>query len=142
MPGKVNPVICEAVMQAAMRVFANDSIVANAAAQGTLEINEFMPVIADSFLETVRLLANASAMLSAHIDGIVADEEVCRLYVDRAPSIMTVLVPTLGYEKVQALSAEFTASGRSDVRAFLIERCGKECIEEALSPGRLLKTGY
>jgi aspartate ammonia-lyase len=142
MPGKVNPVICEAVIQAAMRVFADDRTVTDAAAKGSFEINEFMPLIADAFLSLCRSLVQASAMLAKHIEAIEADEAVCRGYLDCAPCIMTVFVPQLGYEAVQGLVKEFTASGRSDVRVFLTERFGVQVVDEALSPQRLLKTGF
>jgi len=142
MPGKVNPVICESVIQATVRVFADDRIVTEAAAHGTLEINEYMPLIADAFLSICRNLSNVTTMLARHIEGVMADEAVCLSYLDRAPCIMTVLVPQLGYEAVQGLVKEFAASGRSDVRVFLTERFGAEIVDSALSPERLLKTGF
>jgi len=79
MPGKVNPVVCEAVRQVAAQVFGNDAAVAFAGSQGDFELNVMLPVIGRNLLESIRLLANVARLFADRcIDGLVADEEVLR----------------------------------------------------------------
>ena len=79
MPGKVNPVIPEAVSQAAMRVIGHDATITMACAAGSLELNPFLPLVADCLLESLDLLARADDILRRHcIEGLEADEARCR----------------------------------------------------------------
>ena len=142
MPGKVNPVITEAVTQGCFKVFANDSVINQAAAAGTLEICEFLPLIAHSFLETLRILINSALMLAGHIEAATADKEKCLQYLDTNPVTMTALVPELGYEKVADLVKEYNQNNCKNVRQFLIEKLGLEKVEQILSPQNLLKIGF
>ncbi len=101
MPGKVNPVIPEAVTQVAMRVIGNDVIITQAASSGSLELNPFLPIIADCLLESADLLSAADRLLAARcITGIEANEEKCRSAVRASTAVATALVPVLGYERV------------------------------------------
>ena len=85
MPGKVNPVIPEAVSQAAMLVMANDQAIAQACAMGNLELNAFLPLIADALLGSLDLLRNACRIFREHcVAGIEADEARCRSHVEGA----------------------------------------------------------
>jgi aspartate ammonia-lyase len=151
MPGKVNPVIPEAVIQIGLRVMANDTGVCNAASRGTWQINEFLPLIADLFLEEIDLLAAASSVLAAHVDGIAADEGRCRHFVDQSPMIVTALLPFIGYERASKLIQEYTCLKGADkpgeeqtvtIRSFLEEKLGRELTEQALSPHHLTMLGY
>ncbi len=151
MPGKVNPVIPEAVIQIGLRVMANDTGICNAASRGTWQINEFLPLIADLFLEEIDLLGAASSVLAAHVKGIVADEERCRHFFDQSPMIVTALLPFVGYEKAMALIQEYTRLKGADkpggdqtrgIRSFLEEKLGKELTEQALSPHHITMLGY
>jgi len=91
MPGKVNPVVPEAVCQVVAQVVGNDAAVAFGGAAGNFELNVMVPVIARNLLESVRLLASASRALAAKcVDGIEPDEERCRQYAFASPSIVTV----------------------------------------------------
>ena len=104
MPGKVNPVLAEAVTQVAAHVIGNDGAVAFGGSQGTLELNVFMPMMAHNLLESIRLLANVSrAFADKCIDGIEANVERCRDYAESSPSIGTALNPYIGYEKTAAV---------------------------------------
>ena len=150
MPGKVNPVIPEAVIQIGLRVMANDTGICNAVSRGTGQINEFLPLIADLFLEEIDLLGAASQVLAAHVSGIEADEERCRDIFDRSPMIVTALLPFVGYERAAALLQEFRSGGTNQpggrptklIRSFLEEKLGKGLIEQALSPHQLTALGY
>ncbi len=120
MPGKVNPVIPEAVTQAAMKAMGNDQVIAMAAASGSLELNAFMPLIADALLESADLLANACDLLRSHcVDGMEADEERCRAHVEGSTALATALLPVLGYEGAAAVARASAATGRT-VRAVAV----------------------
>ena len=100
MPGKVNPVIPEAVLMVAAQVTGNDATVATAGAAGNFELNVMLPVIAKNLLESVRLLANASHLLADRtVDGITANVERAREYAESSPSVVTPLNKYIGYEE-------------------------------------------
>lgn len=143
MPGKVNPVIPEAVTQAAMRVFAHDQAIAMAAAAGSLELNPFLPLIADSLLESLELLARACCALREHcVEGIEADERRCREAVDASTATATALVPVLGYEEAERLAALARASGRTLREVVLAEsRLSAAELEELTSPEAVCRLG-
>ena len=93
MPGKVNPVIPEAVTQAAMEVMANDQAIAQACAAGNLELNPFLPLVAECLLESLDLLAAACDMFAPRcVAGIEADEARCRRHVESTTAMLTALV--------------------------------------------------
>ncbi|HVE63254.1 MAG TPA: class II fumarate hydratase [Mycobacteriales bacterium] len=100
MPGKVNPVIPEAVHQVVAQVIGNDAAVAFGGAAGNLELNVNLPVIARNLLESIRLLSTISRLFADRcIDGIEADVERCRFYAESSPSIVTPLNKYIGYEE-------------------------------------------
>ena len=142
MPGKVNPVVLEAVMQVALRVMANDFLIAEACSRSTLQINEFLPLLAHSLLESLDLLIRTDEVLARHADGITANETRCRESFDRSPMIVTAFLPHIGYDRASELLQAFRASGRKNVREFLQEKLGMEMVERALSPERLISLGY
>jgi fumarate hydratase class II len=114
MPGKVNPVLAEAVTQVVAQVIGNDATVAFGGSQGNFELNVFMPVMARNLLESTRLLANVSRVFADRcIDGIEADEERCRAYAESSPSLGTSLNPFIGYEKAAELVKASVRTGRS-----------------------------
>jgi fumarate hydratase class II len=104
MPGKVNPVLCESVNQVAARVFGNDGTVTFAASQGILELNTYLPVMADALFESGTLLANVCRVFADKcIAGIEADEARCRAYAEQSPAIATALNPLIGYARAAEL---------------------------------------
>ena len=114
MPGKVNPVIPEAVTQAALMVCAHDQAIASAASMGSLELNPFLPLIADAFLTSIDLLSNGVDILARHcVDGIEADTDRCRHTVEGATAVATALLPALGYQAAGRVAAEAARTGRS-----------------------------
>lgn len=122
MPGKVNPVICEAASQAALRVIADDSAVTHAAFLGQLELNAFMPLLADCLLGSILLLTKADTMLAEKcVQGLAANEEACARHLDRSFAVATALVPELGYAIAEEIAVQAARTGRS-VRAVVLER--------------------
>jgi len=121
MPGKVNPVIPEAVSQAAIAVMANDQAIAHACSLGNLELNAFLPLIADAMLGSLDLLGNACRVFRMHcVAGMGADEIRCRRNVESATASLTAMVEMLGYETVQALASRAHAEGKP-VRDLVLE---------------------
>ncbi len=99
MPGKVNPTQCEAVTMVALRVMANDTAIGMAASQGNFELNVFMPVTADAYLQSVRLLADAiDSFRRGCVEGIVADREKMKKNLHASLMTATALTPYIGYE--------------------------------------------
>lgn len=120
MPGKINPVIPEAVTQAALLVCAHDHAITCAASLSSLELNAFLPLIADCLLHSIDLLAGACDILARHcVAGIEADCERCRQTVEGATALVTALLPALGYEVATRVAAEAASSGQS-VRAIVL----------------------
>jgi aspartate ammonia-lyase len=141
-PGKVNPVILESVMQIGIKVKANNNIVADCAARGSLQICEFMPLLADALLESIDLLIAAAQMLAKHAAGIDADQGRCleRLYA--SPEIITAFVPMLGYDRCSELIKQFEQHGKGNIREFLENELGRKAVETTLSPQNLMSLGY
>jgi fumarate hydratase, class II len=122
MPGKVNPVMVEALTQVAAQVMGNDTVVAFAGSQGNFELNVYMPVIARNLLESIRLLGNVTRLFADRcVAGIEADVERCRAYAESSPSLGTSLNPYIGYETGAALVKESIATGIS-VRVLALEK--------------------
>uniref|UniRef100_A0AAU1LX62 Fumarate hydratase class II n=1 Tax=Streptomyces sp. NBC_00148 TaxID=2903626 RepID=A0AAU1LX62_9ACTN len=112
MPGKVNPVVPEAVLMVAAQVTGNDATVAVAGAAGNFELNVMLPVIAKNLLESVRLLTNASRLLADRtVDGITAHAERARQYAESSPSVVTPLNKYIGYEEAAKVAKKSLADG-------------------------------
>jgi len=104
MPGKINPVIPEAVAQAAILAMGNDQIIAQACSAGNLELNQFMPLIAHALLESFTVINNACKVFREHcITGISANEDVCKKSVENSTATVTALIPKIGYNKASEL---------------------------------------
>lgn len=114
MPGKVNPVIPEAVLMVAAQVTGNDTTVAVAGAAGNFELNVMLPVIAKNLLESVRLLATASRLLADRtVDGITANVERAREYAESSPSVVTPLNKYIGYEEAAKVAKKSLAEQKT-----------------------------
>jgi fumarate hydratase, class II len=112
MPGKVNPVIPEALCQIVAQVVGNDAAVAFGGAAGNFELNVMLPVIARNLLESISLLANIAPLLANRcVDGIAADVDRCRTYAESSPSIVTSLNRFLGYENATNAAKKSLAEG-------------------------------
>jgi aspartate ammonia-lyase len=143
MPGKVNPVIPEAVTQAAMLAMGNDTVIGAACAAGSLELNAFMPLIAHCLLENLEILARACDLLRLYcVDGIEADEARCRAHVENSTAAATALVPALGYERAGEVAHLAREQGRT-LRAIVTEKEWMSVAEfdEAISPEAVCRLG-
>ncbi|HEY3259258.1 MAG TPA: class II fumarate hydratase [Pseudonocardiaceae bacterium] len=122
MPGKVNPVICEAAMMVAAQVIGNDATVAFSGSAGNFELNVMMPVMARNVLESCRLLAAVARLLAEKvIDGARPDVQRCREYAESSPAIVTPLNRYVGYEEAAAIAKQALAQRRT-IREVVIER--------------------
>ncbi len=143
MPGKVNPVIPEAVSQVVAQVIGNDAAVAFGGAAGNLELNVMLPVIARNLLESIRLLTAVSrAFADKCIAGIEADVERCRIYALSSPSISAALNPYIGYEEVAKVLKASVAEGK-DLRTVVLERglLSEEEVDRALDVEAMTRGG-
>jgi fumarate hydratase class II len=121
MPGKVNPVIPEALCMVCAQVIGNDAAIAFGGAAGNFELNVMLPMLARNLLESIRLLANISRLLADRVvDGIVADEERCRELAESSPSIVTPLNKYIGYENA-AKVAKQSLKERKTIRQVVLE---------------------
>ncbi len=121
MPGKVNPVLPEAVLMVAAQVTGNDATVTTAGAAGNFELNVMLPVIARNVLESVRLLSNVSRLLADRtVDGITANVARAREYAESSPSVVTPLNRYLGYEEAAKVAKQSLAE-RKTIREVVLE---------------------
>ncbi|MBC2591103.1 class II fumarate hydratase [Rhodococcus aetherivorans] len=122
MPGKVNPVLPEAVTQVAAQVVGNDAAVAWGGAAGAFELNVYIPMMARNLLESLRLLANVSRLFAERcVDGLVANTEHLRTLAESSPSIVTPLNSAIGYEEAAAVAKEALREKKT-IRQAVIDR--------------------
>jgi aspartate ammonia-lyase len=144
MPGKVNPVIPEAVGQAAILVMGNDAVIAQAASGGILELNQFMPLIAHSLLESIDLLTRASDAFRLHcVLGLQANEEKCRQNILNSTALITALIPEIGYEKASEIVKKAKEAQITVWEAVLQSGIiNKQKMNSLISPEAVCKLGY
>ncbi len=143
MPGKVNPVIPEAVSQVVAQVIGNDAAVAFGGAAGNFELNVMLPVIGRNLLESIRLLSNVSRVFADRcVAGLEADVERCRTYALSSPAIGTALNPYIGYEEAAKVIKASLAEGK-DLRTVVLERglLGPEEVDRALDVEAMTRGG-
>jgi len=122
MPGKVNPVIPEAMCMVCARVIGNDATVAFGGAAGNFELNVMLPVLAHSLLESIRLLANMSVLLADRcVDGITANTDHLRALAESSPSVATPLNRFIGYDEAAKVAKQALAEGKT-IREVVLER--------------------
>ncbi|MFI5501628.1 class II fumarate hydratase [Nocardia asteroides] len=122
MPGKVNPVLPEAVTQVAVQVVGNDAAIAFGGASGAFELNVYIPVMARNLLESIRLLANVSRLFADKcVVGLVANEEHLRTLAESSPSIVTPLNSAIGYEEAAAVAKQALREKKT-IRQTVIDR--------------------
>jgi len=141
MPGKVNPVIPEVMNQIAFKVVGNDLTVTLAAEAGQLQLNVMEPIIAQALFESVEMLKNGMLTLKNRcIDGITANEEVCRRQVENSIGLVTALNPYLGYEKCTAIASEALQSGKSVYQLVLDHGyLSRETLDDLLKPENMIR---
>ena len=140
MPGKVNPVMCESMMQFTARVIGNDqTITVSGAAGGQFQLNIMMPVMCHTTLESISLLANGT---NAFVEFCAADMEanikICESFVEQSLSMCTSLNPYIGYEMAAKLAKEAFKTGKT-IRELCVEKdiLSEETLREALDPMRM-----
>lgn len=121
MPGKINPVIPEAVIQVAAQVMGNDTTIMMGGQAGNFELNVMLPVMAYNLLQSIDLLASAADVFAKKcIDGISANRETCAGYIEKSLALATGLVPEIGYDRAAAVSKKAHKSGKT-IREVLLE---------------------
>ena len=140
MPGKVNPVMCESLMQVAARVMGNDQTVTLCgAAGGNFQLNIMMPVMGHATLESIRLMTQGvNAFIDFCLAGLEANAPVCEAAVEQSLSMSTSLNPLIGYEKAAKLTKEAFATGKT-IRQLAQEQqlVSEEELQRALDPMRM-----
>ena len=133
MPGKVNPVIPEVVLQVAAQVIGNDTAVTVAGTQGNFELNVRVPMMARNVFDSIRLLTSASRLLAEKcVDGLEPNEESLRRHAESTPAIATALNPFIGYDLGTEIVNEAVASSRT-IREVAIEKgVDEETLDKAL----------
>jgi fumarate hydratase class II len=142
MPGKVNPVIPEVVLQVAAQVIGNDAAITLAGSQGNFELNVRIPVIARNLLESIELLANASLLLAERcVDGLEANEEACAAHAEATLATATALNPHIGYDRATEIVREAASSGRILREVAREMGVDEQTLEEALNLERIARGG-
>ncbi|MDA2930854.1 class II fumarate hydratase, partial [Acidobacteria bacterium AH-259-O06] len=114
MPGKVNPVIPEAVTMIAAQVMGNDMTISIGGQSGNFELNVMMPVIAHNLLQSIHLMSSGCNVLAEKcVDGLIANRECCQEMVERSLALVTSLAPRIGYDKAADIAKEAYQTGRS-----------------------------
>jgi len=122
MPGKVNPVIPEVVLQAAAQVIGNDTAITIGGQWGTFELNTMLPLMARNLLESISLLTSAAQLFNHKcVVGIEANRGKCELNVERSLALVTHLVPVMGYDRAASLAGEAHETGKT-IRELVLER--------------------
>ncbi|MFQ5743963.1 MAG: class II fumarate hydratase [Acidobacteriota bacterium] len=143
MPGKINPVIAESVIQVATQVIGNDLVVTLGGQWGSFELNTMLPVMASNLLESIDILANATANFSARcVAGIKADEERIGSMIEQSLAICTALAPVIGYDEAAQIAKESYETGKT-VRQVAMERgvLPEDELGEILDPRHMTEPG-
>mgnify|MGYP001821752714 FL=1 len=121
MPGKVNPVIPEAVLQVAAQVMGNDTVIMMGGQAGNFELNVMLPVVAYNLLESISLLASVAAVFAEKcLAGLTANREACADYIEKSLALVTALVPEIGYDRAAAIAKKAYESGKT-IREIAVE---------------------
>ncbi|MGH2805013.1 MAG: class II fumarate hydratase, partial [Thermoleophilaceae bacterium] len=140
MPGKVNPVIPEVVLQVAAQVIGNDAAVTVAGTQGNFELNVRVPMIARNLLQSIHILASATRLLAERcVDGLQANEEALRRHAESTPAIATALNPHIGYDRATEIVTEAVASRRTIREVALEKGVDGETLDRALDLGAMAR---
>jgi fumarate hydratase class II len=143
MPGKVNPVMCEAMMMACAQVTGNDVVITVCNQQGNFELNVMLPVIAHNLLQSITLLGNAARLFADKaVAGFTVNRQRAAGLVGQNPILVTALNPIIGYEKAAQIAKRAYAEGRSikDVAAEMTD-LSKEELDRLLDPRKMTEGG-
>jgi fumarate hydratase class II len=139
MPGKVNPVIPESVIQVAAHVIGNDMTVTIGGQIGNFELSGMLPVVAHNLIESIQILSVAARIFAEKcIKGITANEERCRAYIENSLAMSTALVPAIGYEKASLIAKEAYETGKTVRELAMLQKVLPEAeLEKLLDPMRM-----
>jgi fumarate hydratase class II len=143
MPGKINPVVAEAVNQVHKQVVGNDAAVNAGAVEGQLDLNLYKPVLAHNFLESSKVIANASvAFAEKFVAKLEANEEYCEEQVERSMALATALNPAIGYDKASEVAKAALKEGKS-VKEVVVEKgyLSESEAEDVLDPEKMTHRG-
>ncbi|EJN58877.1 class II fumarate hydratase [Halogranum rubrum] len=143
MPGKINPVVAEAVNQVHKQVVGNDAAVSAGAAEGQIDLNLYKPVLAHNFLESASMLSNASEVFAERfVAKLEANEEHCADQVERSMALATALNPAIGYDKASKVAKKALADGKT-VREVAVDEgyLTEEEADEVLDPEKMTHRG-
>jgi len=144
MPGKINPVIPEYIISAAHKIYANDQLISNLAAQGCLELNAYLPTIGHALLESLKLLIGMNTTLKNNLfNGLIVNTELSFKKLMFSPAITTALLPYIGYNKASELAKQMKLKGQSILEANAeLGFLDTKKLETILEPQNLLKEGF
>jgi fumarate hydratase class II len=144
MPGKVNPVMSEMVLQVSAQVIGNDAAITFGGTFGNFELNTMLPVIAHNLLQSIELMANAARVFARRcVAGLEADAEKCESNIERSLAMCTALAPIIGYDKAAKIAKIAYETGRT-VREVALETSGldKAKIDKLLDPATQTEPGH
>lgn len=143
MPGKVNPVILESIVQICMKIQGNDMVISQAVSLGVLELNAFGPLIIESLLESIELLTKAAEKFRTHVlDGLLVDEQRCLDWVHASNALITALLPMLGYDEASRIAHRAQTEQRTFQELLLEEKLfTQEELDRYLNPRALVSPG-
>ncbi len=122
MPGKVNPVICESMLQVCAQIIANDLAITLGAQGGAFELNVMLPLIANNLVQSINLLSNGIVMFNDKLlKNLKVDKEKCEDYIEKSLSMCTILVPVIGYDKTAQIAYEAYETGKT-IRELLLDK--------------------
>ena len=142
MPGKVNPVICESMIQVCAQVIANDTAITLGGLGSVFELNLMLPLIAHNILYSIKILSNSINIFNEKLlSGIKADKKKCNDYIEKSLAMCTSLAPIIGYDKAAEIAYEAYNSGKT-VKQIVLEKniLTKEKVESILNPKNMLKS--
>ena len=143
MPGKVNPVMCEMVIQVGAQVIGNDAAITFSATYGAFELNTMLPVAAYNLLQAIDLLASASRVFARRcVAGLEADAEKCESNIEKSLAMCTALAPVIGYDQAAKIAKRAYETGKT-VREVALEVSGldRAKIDELLDPASQTEPG-
>jgi fumarate hydratase class II len=139
MPGKINPVVAEAVNQVHKQVVGNDAAVSAGAAEGQIDLNLYKPVLASNFLQSARLIANGSEVFAEKfVAKLEADREHCAERVQQSMALATALNPAIGYDKASKVAKQALAEGKT-IREVVLEEgyLDEDEVDAVLDPAKM-----
>jgi fumarate hydratase class II len=143
MPGKVNPVMAESLMQVCAQVVGNDTTITLGGLAGNFELNVMMPVMAHNLLQSIDLLANAVGQFNERcLQGLTADRERCEGLIEESLAMCTALAPVIGYDRAAAIAKQAHETGKTVREVALAEEVlPEEELSRLLDPQPMTETG-